>query len=185
MKYYVLDSNAVPNNHIIGFPDIREDNWMRGYRLDDGAIPEPLEFELDPDTPGVMREFYAYRMPLMREDLVKAMQEAGVDNLQVYDAIIRDPETGETHTNYKAVNIVGLVSALDRAKADVEPDPPFGDIAMLLNSAPLDEKKAGDARLFRLEEKRSMIVIHESIKKFLEARGFTTLTFTDPAEWSG
>jgi hypothetical protein len=121
----------------------------------------------------------------MREDLVEAIQEAGVDNLQVYSAIIRDPDSGATHTNYKAVNIVGLVSALDRAKADIEPDPPFGNLAMLLNSAPLDESKAGDARLFRLAEKRSMIVIHESVKDFLQARGFNNLTFTNPAEWSG
>jgi hypothetical protein len=184
MKYYVLGCAATPYNRILGFPDIEEDNWMGGYRIADD-IPTPLEFELDPDCPGIMREMYDTRIPVMRDDLVEAMHAAGVDNLQVFPAIIRDPETGERYANYKAVNIVGLISALDRAKADVEPGVPFTMVAMLLNSAPLDESRAGDARLFRLAENISMIVIHQSVKEFLQERGFVNLTFTNPAEWSG
>jgi hypothetical protein len=185
MPYYVLDSDATPFNRVTVFPRIKQNNWLSGERLKPG-IPEPLEFKLEPTKKaGVMREFYDSRMPLMREDLVEALREAGVDNLEVFDATLHDPTRGTTYTNYKAVNIVGAIACLDREKAKVIPGMDSDMIDMGLESAPIDESKAGGALLFRLAENVSMILVHEKVKKHLEARGFKYLTFVDPAEWSG
>jgi hypothetical protein len=184
MKYYILDCEAHPYNRVAGYPDVRPANWMGGRRFEN-AIPEPLVFELDPDHPGVMRELYVSRIPLMRDDLVAALREAGVDNLDTYAALVRDPSTGEEHNNYKAVNIVGAIACLDRDRSAMIPGMESDMIDAGMESVVIDEAKAGDALFFRLAESVNAIVVHERVKNLLQARGFNNLIFIDPAEWSG
>jgi hypothetical protein len=39
--------------------------------------------------------------------------------------------------------------------------------------------------MFRLVENTSAVVIHRSVKEYLEAKGFTQLMFVAPDEWIG
>ena len=185
MAYFVLDSDAAEFNRVMDFPEIDQENWMSGERLEPG-IPQPLEFSLGKKKDaGAMREFYDDRIPLMREDLVDALREAGVDNLEVFDAILHDPSRKKSYTNYKAVNIVGAISALDMANTETVPGMGSDMIDMGIDSAAIDESKTGGALMFRLAENVGMILVHEKVKEHLEGKGFEYLTFIDPAEWAG
>jgi hypothetical protein len=52
-------------------------------------VQTPLVYELDPDYPGQLQPMYKAAAPIMREDLLDALASAGVDHLQLFDAVLR------------------------------------------------------------------------------------------------
>jgi hypothetical protein len=166
------------------------ESWISGAAID-VPVPQPLEFEVEtdeddrePDKPGMLLEMYQYGVVLMTERLVNALRESGVDNLQAFDALIRDPRANRVVTDYKVVNVVGVIAAADMAKStlyEVPVGPPLIDVSF--DSLVIDEKRAGGQLLFRLAESLSAIIVHDRVKQHLLARGFDMLTFRDPAKY--
>src|SRR2546421_548577 len=133
-------------------PDIDDAPWFGGQRLTQ-PVAEPLIYTLDPKHPGNIRVMYddaAY--PLMRDDLIEALRVVGVDNLQLFGAVIVDPQTGIQHANYKAFNIIGLVKAADMAKSVRAATSDSKLLDVDFDSLAIDENKASPFRLFRLAE---------------------------------
>jgi hypothetical protein len=157
-----------------------EPGWNFGARLTE--VSEPVEAEMV--KPGEMVSMFHGAGLLMTDPLVDALKEAGVDNLDTYQAVIRDPKSNRTWTNYKAVNIIGVVSCADMAKsnttapADELIDVPFEGLA-------IDDMRAGGALMFRLAEAVGGIVVHEKVRAHLQQAGFNDLRFHDPAVWVG
>jgi|RhiMetdeSRZDD1v2_1073273.scaffolds.fasta_scaffold1662826_1 hypothetical protein len=149
------------------------------------APPEPVRAQVKKNRSGVMAEFWDDPVPLMTKRLFKALEAAGVRNIDLYKAEIFDPNTGTTYKDYVAFNIVGKVAAADLARASVDTRSPERMIAMDFNSLAIDEAAAGGALLFRLAESVNAIVVHERVKNYLEANGINTLTFIEPEDWAG
>src|SRR5438105_1748652 len=82
------------------------DSWTGGrrFRL---PLPQPLEFELDTVHSDQLLEMDNTEALVMSKRLLSALQEAGVDNLDVYEAVIRHQGTGMVSHDYVAVNVVG------------------------------------------------------------------------------
>lgn len=124
--------------------------------------------------------------PLMRRDLSDALSSAGVDNLQLFDAEIRDPSTGQIHRDYQAFNIIGVVRAADmNLSATMEHsestiiDVDFDSLALT------NPSELGHLKLFRLAESVNAILVHQSVRSEVEARRISGLEFLDPEDWSG
>ena len=98
-------------------------------------------------------------------------------NIDEYEAVITDNTTGETHDNYVAFNIVGIVAATDIANSEFEPDIHW------FEKMALDESAAREVLLFRLKDAKYNIVGHEKVRDHLEDAGFDTLVFIDPEDW--
>jgi hypothetical protein len=160
------------------------DSWATGDRFR-VSVPEPLEFALDRTNPGKMFAFSKVQIPVMRDDLLAAIREAGVSNLDAYRAVIRDPLDGTVHQGYFAVNIVGAVAAVDWEKSEFDPEIPERLVSADFDRVVIDESKTGGALMFRLAECVSGIVIHEKVRDRLIARGFGFLGFIDPKDWVG
>lgn len=79
---------------------------------------------------------------------------------------------GATFTNYKAVNILGLVAAADmeRSVAVVHDGAPSVDVDF--DRLVIDEDKTGGRKLFRLAESTNAIIVHASLRDALLERGF-------------
>jgi hypothetical protein len=155
--------------------------WFTGSRLTE-PVPDPVECEVIED--GEMVSMFDGGGLLMTDRLVQAFRDAGVDNLDDYNAIVRNPESGQTWTNYRAVNIVGVISAVDLAKS--HPLERAGDlIDVPFEGVSIDEQKAGGMLMFRLAESVAGIVVHERVKAHLERAGFRDLHFLDPSIWLG
>jgi hypothetical protein len=147
--------------------------------------PEPVRAEVMRGYAGIMAEFWDDPVPLMTKRLHKALQDAGVGNLDSYKAEIFDPHTNTTDTNYVAFNIVGKIAAADLTRSVVAPSSQETMIAMDLDSLAIDDLAARGSLLFRLAESVNAIIVHESVKKHLEANGIDTLTFIEPEDWAG
>jgi hypothetical protein len=186
--YYVLDRGVQPGRWIGESPRPVDGVSFRTGRVITRAVPDPLEFTLKPmnarsaDHGPAMPSYLKARSPLFRDDLVDAMRACGVDNLDVYEAIISDPDSGERRRDYKAINIIGLVAAADMARstATVHPGGPLIDVDF--DDLVVDEAKAQGLLLFRLAESTNGILVHERLKRFLLAKGFDDLAFHDPRE---
>jgi hypothetical protein len=185
MSYYVMVGEGKhPIMPIARGPDFRG-NWRDG-RLITEVVPQPLIYTLDPDFPGTPKAmYYAEAIPVMREDVIAALRQAGVDNIQYFDAVLRDPVTGREYRNYKAYNILGLVACADMQASELmgTSDSTIGDVDF--HSLVIDESKTRGLLLFRLAESVNAIVVHEKVKQSIESAGIPGFVFYGPGEWSG
>jgi uncharacterized protein DUF1629 len=186
VRYFVMTCVGVFPTAALGKgPDIDDAPWFHGGLIPAG-FSQPLIYTLNPRRPGNLCAMYddkAY--PVMRDDLVEALQSVGVDNLQLFGAVIKDPSTGAEHTNYKAFNIVGVVSAANLEKSVLMGTSDSEMIDVDFESLAIDESKAQGHHLFRLAESVNAIIVDEIVKDAVEARGIPGMVFYDPEDWSG
>jgi hypothetical protein len=187
MAYFVLkcftrDHEAVLSNE----PDLPPplDLWNSGKRFT-VHVPEPLMFSIDEDDAGEMPPMFDTGASLLMDSqLADALKRAGVDNFDSYQAIVLDKKSGMRYENYRAINIVGAVSAADDEKSAGEDIGVVSDgrRTVWFDKLVIDESKAGGLLMFRLAERISYIMIHESVKRVLEASGFGRLDFMGPED---
>lgn len=186
MAYYVMVGEGKhPVMPIASGPEGFNSNWYLGRPITD-AVPQPLVYTLDVDYEGDPKAMYGEKaVPVMRDDVIAALASAGVDNIQYFDAVLKDPESGAEYRNYKAFNIVGLVACADMGASQLMgiAPPRMGDIDFA--SLVIDESKTGGALLFRLAENIGAIVVHERVKQAIEAAGIPGFVFYGPGTWSG
>lgn len=187
--YFVLEKKAVGDLRNLasikrGPPLPPGVDFMKGLPFDPGvALPLPLRFELNPEAPGQMPWFFKSGGPLMHDKMVAALHAAGVDNIDVYDALVVHPVKGREWKDYKAVNIIGRVAAVDLTKSVFDPGEPLRMVAAKFEKLVLDPAKARGLLMFRLAEKLSAIIVHESVKKQIEAHRIGPLGFIEPEQW--
>lgn len=182
--YYLLEIDTFPAPRPYR---IRTMGWNED--LDDGEfiignyIPtffdKPFEFELWEYQKGHngYAEFYYEAFPLMSDKLIEALKEAGVGNIQLFPAVLKDLKTGIERTDYKVVNVVGKIKAAEMGKSDFIDMDRTGLIAAGFKESVLDERKTCRALLFRLAESVTDVVIHESVKNVLEKYSFKYLRY--------
>ena len=56
---------------------------------------------------------------------------------------------------------------------------------VLISAPEISAARVDGALMFRLAEAVNTIVVHDSVKQAIEAAGIDTLTFIDPADWTG
>ncbi len=190
-KFYIFDRDC--DGRWLDEPDGDDDNvpevdwyyWRRG-----AALPEsnPILFTLKPMSPWAsdhsphMPSHFTAGAPLLTDDLIASLRACGVNNFVTYPVAIRDPDNGQTYTNYKAINIIGLVAAADmhKSRATVQ-----GNVPVLIDvdfdGLDIDENKA-DKIFFRLAESTNAILVHESVRDYLLSKGFDDISFYDPSE---
>src|SRR5947209_1276127 len=112
--YYLLECYGPADQERMAIDSVPPGiSWHRGERFSD-PVPTPLPVTLDGD--GILVPMFNRGILLFSDDLVSAVREAGVDNIDVYEVELLDPVNNQRYTNYKAINIIGLVAAADLAK---------------------------------------------------------------------
>jgi hypothetical protein len=196
MNYYILSTtNCIPFSDVF----LEEESDDYGYSLTGDIVPSRrrkfplspppvrhwLETEDPVNDPPLMEPFYTGDMlPLIREDLLQAILEAGADNLQIFDAIITEPITGKEYRNYKAVNIVGMVDVSDKKKTvymgigdEIFPDH--------VKEAHFDGSLPDNTLIFLMSANSSAIVIHEKVRRYIEKHKIQNLYYYGSGKWAG
>ena len=186
MAYFVMAcTGEYPSASMESCPDLPGPGWLTGQRVSDN-VATPMRYTLDADRPGNLCAMYDDMVfPIMSDELVEALLAAGVDNLELFDAVVEDPTSGTQHSNYKAFNVVGVVAAADMDASKTMGISDSSKIDVDFDSLAIDEGKASGHRLFRLAENVSAIIVDDAVKKEVERRGIPGMTFYDPADWSG
>lgn len=147
-----------------GAPDM-DVPWTMGHLHPPGEVSEPIDCPLNPKTGSILPDLFVSDIPLFSVRLVSALNGSGVDNFESYRARLISP-SGEVIEGYRAVNVIGLVSCLDRAKSSYYPDtrPPL----MTIWSAVLNAKRAMGFKFFRLFEDSLQIVVSDHVMQAVE-----------------
>ncbi|MCP4444460.1 MAG: hypothetical protein GY811_03835 [Myxococcales bacterium] len=174
--YYLFGRNSDPGRWIgtrqgTNQPRVDWYYWRKGSFLPKTEkIPDPVLFTLKPMSPYAsdhspyMPSFLGAAIPLFSDELVEALQKCGVDNLEVYNCEISDPDNGYVYKSYKAVNIIGLVAAADMGKsnATIHNGPPIIDVDF--DGLVIDEEEANNHLFFGLAESTNGIMVHEKVR---------------------
>jgi hypothetical protein len=145
-------------------------------------IPVPIEVELNPEFGSELLDAYHEFIPVWSTRLIEALQKAGVDNLDLYDAIIRDPRSGLETSEYSAVNIIGCVDCSDMDQSEY--DPRSERFAREFTKLVIDPEKTEGLKLFRLAERPTLVIINDDVKQVLDASDAKGIR-ADPVETSG
>ena len=159
-------------------------NWQLGRRFEQSP-PTPVLVDLNPEFPGMLMPMFDKGILLFTEQMLRSVRAAGVDNLDVYDAVLRDPNSGTTYDTHKAINIIGTIAAadLDQSVWEAPSGTPLVDTDF--DSLSIDERRTRGARMFRLAECVTAIVIHERVKNQLVHDGIPYLDFVEPRDFVG
>ncbi|MEM9101698.1 MAG: hypothetical protein AAGB12_05190, partial [Pseudomonadota bacterium] len=81
-------------------------SWTIGQRFTTQP-PIPVPLKILPGYPNDLKEMYYNDSLIITKRLLAALEEAGVDNLDVYPCEIVNEQTGFKTTDYVACNLVG------------------------------------------------------------------------------
>ncbi|EKR71286.1 hypothetical protein LEP1GSC041_1660 [Leptospira noguchii str. 2006001870] len=160
-------------------------SWRSGLSFKT-APSVPIEIEMQASHSDDMIQYNHVDALIMTKAFQASLSEVGVNNLDVYETIIRHPRTGFVTRDYVACNLIGgLVSAVNIDKSNVVGGSKDHRLDTDFDGLLIDEERTQGLLMFRLAENTSAIVVHESVRKHLEFRGFDQLIFINPEDWVG
>jgi len=122
-------------------------------------------------------DYFDLPVPIMSKKMLAVLEKCGLDNLQTFPVVLRDPKRDTVLRDYKIVNIVGAFHAADMNESEYVDMGGAGKIAVGFRNLVVDEEKAKGALLFRLAESLSTILVHESLKEAIENGGLKYIRF--------
>lgn len=93
------------------------------------------------------------------------MLAAGVDNIDLYKAIVRREDGSVVSEDYVSYNVIGVVQAADLSRTQFAPENTSRLLDASIEKLAVDPSKAHDLLLFRLAESLGTVVVHERVKK--------------------
>ena len=180
--YYVLDAQN-PKRMLLGSledPSI-DDSWLYGTPFSTpsempvvvGIIPGYEKAELLP---------YFGTPPVMSDAFYEALVGAGVDNLEVYEAVLTSGDDKVRYKGFKAFNVIGLVKAADLGRTVFSADNESRLVDASIEGLAIDRRKAKGLLMFRLAEYAGAVVVHEAVKRAIEKHNFPHVVFRDPED---
>jgi hypothetical protein len=125
--------------------------------------PEDLVLTMRPGSGEYRGDIIGGVVTLYSEELIEALTEFGVDNIQYFAVDLKDPVSGELEGGYFLVNIIGLLACVD---SDIGEQAPL-DRPTSLENFTIDESKTTKLPMFRLKESPRLIVIDDKLHDFL------------------
>jgi len=132
------------------------------------VIEEKLDasmvFTTDAPAGTKMLDFKRGAVPLMSKRFVELLVGAGVDNLQLFPAIVKSKVDETIWEDYFAVNVLGLIACADLSKSTYNEIIPG---SYRFRELSIDVEKINDALLFRLQEDSPTLIMHSSVGRYL------------------
>ncbi len=157
-----------------------------GESIRDQRFPM-LRFTMDKDTRrGRMTDHISitsFPGEIFSNKTVELLKVLNIENIELIDFEIYDPQQDKIYDDYKIANIIGVVDCVDFDRSDLK----FyedGDIKRIWKLVLNESKIPEEMKIFRLEKFKLLIVVHDDIKKAFEAAGITGCVFYRPEDYS-
>lgn len=141
-------------------------SFIRGQAIR-GTLPEPLRFSglLPDDRPPHFLE--GDSIPVISKLLLSALKEAGVDNFEVFPAVVYSTKKQKEWDDYFAFNEIGVLDIVNlvQSKYDtIMPGnaviPPFLGFHNVVFS---NEKLKNNPKLFRILQNKTMLFVNSQV----------------------
>ncbi|MFC1610270.1 hypothetical protein ACFL6C_04880 [Myxococcota bacterium] len=154
--------------------DLGEGIRFKSGSLIQGQVPSPIVFATNHSAADPPKGMHGRIVPVMSDELIGALQQAGVSNLQCFAAELRSNIDGTVWNNYQAVNVIGLIACadLDRSEYTGIIDRPgeWSLPLMAFEDLKIDPARSRDALLFRLAEDPTVIIVAGGVVESLLAQ---------------
>lgn len=175
-------SKFKPNTYLLNNPICpgKNLNWLNGVSFNE-TIDLPLKIKIK-NTTVDCEPVDCFTNPfVISEKFFRALKNFRVNNIDSYDAVLVNEKANIYIDGYKAINLIGLLSAAGSNSNFTSED-------RLINASfdglEIDTNKTKNILMFRLAEDVTRIVVHKSLKEYLEGLDcFHELWFRDPSEF--
>ena len=133
----------------------------------------PVRYRYRDPTGAALFDLYTGKSLFSRR-LVRALENAGVDNLQVFPTVLRNEADGSTREDYVMVNVLGLVSCADVDRSNTTA---LG-AGFFFHRLVIDEARTHGLLMFRLAESLMDILIHGQVAEAIQAGEFRGIVLT-------
>jgi hypothetical protein len=150
------------------------------------AVPL-IEIERDADSQGVLTDNLiagGSKGLLFSSRLRTLLAQLGVDNIQYFPTLIRNPADGTETRDYELANLIGKVWCLDRKASVIDSRADDPDSIQFIDSLALDMARIHGQDLFRLGEKTLIIIVSDRLKRACESAKITGVRFYAPADYT-
>jgi hypothetical protein len=89
-----------------------------------------------------------------------------LNNYKYFPVVLQEQNTNEREGGYWLSNIVGLLDCLDKNRSKIKPS--ASGLGIKISSMIIDEKKTNGAKIFRLKERPSRVIINEELKQYFD-----------------
>jgi hypothetical protein len=179
MAFYTLEQelNEEDSYILTELPDVQPPRpWYTGEPFTKHP-PTPIEFPMEANSGPVMPDFFSAGIPVFSRRLYQAFQEAGVDNLQAYEAVMVDLNTGLRFADYYAINVVGKVSGANLRKSSYTDPTGSGQTTMFFQQLVLEPSRVEGLLCFRLAESVGELIVHEKVVRHVQSKRLRLVRF--------
>ncbi len=166
MAYYIMkqDTSIEGSAAVDSLPEnIDPSEWIQGKPMPD---PGKLVLDLSEASGDYRGDIIDGLITLYRSELKKALEDLGVDNIQYYPVRLKDWNSNKTEGGYWIANIIGLFDCIDMKKSKMKPW--RTGIGYDFESIVINDDKTHGAKIFRLKENPTLVVINEELKQYFD-----------------
>lgn len=132
------------------------------------SLPNPLVFMVNYPARSEPPHLLGDTIPVFSALLVETLKAAGVDNFEVFPAVLKNPKTGKEWNGYFAFNALGIMAAanLSESKYDtlMKGDPEGVETPLVgFHTIVLDKAKVQDLLMLRLAESPEVLLVHDTV----------------------
>ncbi len=158
-------------------------DWISGKKMP--PPPENLVLDLSLESGDYRGDIIDSFITLYSDEIKEALSECGVDNIDYYPVRLRDQEDDSTEGGFWIANIIGLLDCIDMDKSKTKPW--VTGIGVDFESIVIDEAKTNDAKIFRLKEDPTKVVINQELKDYFDETdllvGVELIQTEDYSDW--
>jgi hypothetical protein len=131
--------------------------------------PARITFRMPGTEKGDLGDYVLSGLPglLISAKFRRALDSAGVDNIQYIPAEIHDEVEKKTYSDYFVANVIGLVDCMDMANSKLTMRAATPDQIRDIDELHIDEARARDHAIFRLDRYSPLVLVNERVKKAL------------------
>jgi Immunity protein family (Imm11) len=161
--YYEVMPDIYADVGVLDDPVPRPGRFRLGQAIT-AAVPEPLIFPVDNTDNQPPRGMEGISVPAWSGGVLRCLQGAGVDNLQVFRAVLRNTVGGREWPDYFAVNVLGTVSCMSKSSSATRvAERPSGVAFEKVHKLVIDPARAAGLGLFRLAESPGILLMHQRL----------------------
>ena len=151
------------------------------------SAPVPLiEIEQDSDSQGRLTDNLiagGLKGLLFSSRLRELLRSTGIENLQHFPTVLRNPTDGTETRDYTLTNVLGRIECIDRAKSVLKHPPGDPDHIEFIETLALDTRRIRGHDFFRMGEVPEILLASERVKRACEAAKITGVRFHAPEDY--
>lgn len=183
MEYYIFD--AVSPNRDAPYLDLPDEidliNSIMGKKPDFDELPIKIQANIDNDEKIVYTDIINPGVPLFSNKMKSTLDNLGIDTIDYYPVQLINSETKEILAEYWLALVLKIIACIDLDKTEFKQTT---SKTTVISRFSIDHNKVAGAKLFRLHNIPSLIIINEELKNALSKIGFNGVRFKPTQEYN-